>query len=406
MRHLMITALEALVFMLGLIIPRTDKVWIIGGSHGLRYADNSMHFFRYCRRATSKRVVWLTRSANVLDEVRSEGHEAYYVYSIRGLWLGLRAGWHVFDVGPTDTGPASRGARRLNLWHGIPLKDISSIKRSRKNYSRLKQLLRLIVISESREYLAHPNLKHISHMLDAFNVPNKNIFLANLPRNEVLLNQDAVLAGTKLRDRKWREEILELRRQGRTIIGYFPTWRNSGEDKFLGITDLSEIGELNKLLAHNKCTLVSKWHSCSYSEYKHYGQSQTAGRIDSALRLQNNILLLDFPTDLNPVLELCDALVTDYSSVLFDFLLTGRPQFFVPYDLGRYRDASGLLFDYEPFVPGPIVQHIPDLINLVVATRNAVVPDSYASKRAEMRKTFFEEERGSNRIIELMESAP
>ena len=52
-----------------------------------------------------------------------------------------------------------------------------------------------------------------------------------------------------------------------------------------------------------------------------------------------------------------DALVTDYSSVMFDFALTGKPMLFFLYDLARYRDElRGFYFDLVADAPGPVVE--------------------------------------------------
>lgn len=403
-RKLVNAVLEAILIALSLIVPRTDKIWVVGGNRGLRYADNSMHFFRYCQRTMSRRVVWLTRSTSVLEEVRSEGYEAHLIRSVHGIRLGMRARWHVFDVGPKDTGPTSCGARRLNLWHGIPLKDISFLKRNRAESPDWRERLRRIAEDESCEYFVHPNRKYVSHILTSFHVQEQNVFLANLPRNEALLDSKPDAVDIKPRDLRWRDHLKTLRDRGRTVIGYFPTWRSDGEDRFLGTDEPACIDELNELLERHECTLVTKWHTCSYGEYNHSGCSRTAERLDDAIKRQTNIVALDFLTDLNPLLVLCDVLVTDYSSVLFDFLLTERPQYFVPYDLDRYQSTSGLLFDYESFVPGPIILDIPQLVAAIAALRERPALDIYAAKRAAMRKSFFEEERSSDRIVALMES--
>jgi CDP-glycerol glycerophosphotransferase len=51
-----------------------------------------------------------------------------------------------------------------------------------------------------------------------------------------------------------------------------------------------------------------------------------------------------------------DVLVTDYSSVMFDFAVTGRPMIFFTYDLEQYRDhLRGFYFDFEAEAPGPLL---------------------------------------------------
>jgi CDP-glycerol glycerophosphotransferase len=82
-----------------------------------------------------------------------------------------------------------------------------------------------------------------------------------------------------------------------------------------------------------------------------------------------------------------DALITDYSSVMFDFSVTGKPIYFFTPDLDRYREVlRGFYFDLIPVAPGPVVQDAADLLELV---RNpAEVTAVYADKYAAWRQRF------------------
>src|SRR3712207_9253014 len=58
-----------------------------------------------------------------------------------------------------------------------------------------------------------------------------------------------------------------------------------------------------------------------------------------------------------------DVLVTDYSSTMFDFGITGKPQLFYAYDLDAFRDSlRGFYFDFAAIAPGPILETTPQLI--------------------------------------------
>jgi CDP-glycerol glycerophosphotransferase len=82
-----------------------------------------------------------------------------------------------------------------------------------------------------------------------------------------------------------------------------------------------------------------------------------------------------------------DALITDYSSVMFDFSVTAKPIYFFTPDLDRYREVlRGFYFDLISVAPGPVVQHAAELIELV---RNpGEVTAAYADKYAAWRRRF------------------
>ncbi len=73
----------------------------------------------------------------------------------------------------------------------------------------------------------------------------------------------------------------------------------------------------------------------------------------------------DYP-DMADLSLITDIMITDYSSLMFDFVNTGRPILFFTYDLEHYRDTlRGFYFDFEESAPGPLVSDSSDLITAV-----------------------------------------
>jgi CDP-glycerol glycerophosphotransferase len=149
------------------------------------------------------------------------------------------------------------------------------------------------------------------------------------------------------------------------LIGYFPTWRDTGMDKFMGAATTEDISALNALLEKYNALLITKWHSCSYVEYQHRGISQTAAEIDQTLAQSSHIMALPFLCDLNTVLDCCSMLISDYSGVLIDYLLLQRPIIQIPYDQEEYKNFTGVLPDYEQFSTeaGPLTKSFSQLLN-------------------------------------------
>lgn len=80
--------------------------------------------------------------------------------------------------------------------------------------------------------------------------------------------------------------------------------------------------------------------------------------------------------DVTDLLIAADALLTDYSSLMFDFAVTGKPILFLAPDLAHYRDSRGFYFDFEQEAPGPVLS-TPDQ----VVERLADVPGMVAEFR-------------------------
>ena len=72
--------------------------------------------------------------------------------------------------------------------------------------------------------------------------------------------------------------------------------------------------------------------------------------------------------DVNDLYLAADILVTDFSSVMFDFCVTGKPMYFLTPDLEQYRDSTrGFYFDFEAAAPGPLVRTTPQLCEAIAA---------------------------------------
>lgn len=69
--------------------------------------------------------------------------------------------------------------------------------------------------------------------------------------------------------------------------------------------------------------------------------------------------------NIHDLLVVTDLLITDYSSIPFEFSLLGRPMIFFAYDLEKYRKSRGFSVDYEAFVPGPVVTETEELIQVI-----------------------------------------
>jgi CDP-glycerol glycerophosphotransferase len=75
----------------------------------------------------------------------------------------------------------------------------------------------------------------------------------------------------------------------------------------------------------------------------------------------------DYP-DIAELYLAADVLVSDYSSAIYDFAVTGKPIVLFAYDLEHYRDGiRGMYLDYEEWAPGPIVTTLEELAATVTA---------------------------------------
>lgn len=205
----------------------------------------------------------------------------------------------------------------LNTWHGTPLKTLG--KRSKSEYFSIGNAQRNFLDSD---YVVYPNEFTMNHMIEDYMLANIGQFtplLTGYPRNTVFF------------DTEGREKMREKYGfSGKTVYAYLPTWRGTlgkvsrAEDNRL----MNYFRELDALMTDDQILYV-KMHTVSVS------------RI--SLEEFSHIHL--FPEEETyAFLNAMDGLITDYSSVFFDFAVTGKKIILFPYDLEQYESQRGFYF--------------------------------------------------------------
>jgi CDP-glycerol glycerophosphotransferase len=147
------------------------------------------------------------------------------------------------------------------------------------------------------------------------------------------------------------------------VLLYAPTWRDDRSEMvdFMDPQELAERAGAVVLVRGHSRTLLP-------------GQSATGARVIDVTGY----------ADVARLMCAADAMITDYSSVMFDFTITGKPIYFLVPDLEHYRsDLRGFYFDLAERAPGPVVRTTDDLIEALGED-----PARYADRYAEWRTVF------------------
>src|SRR5699024_8243043 len=135
------------------------------------------------------------------------------------------------------------------------------------------------------------------------------------------------------------------------IILYAPTYRDNGMD----ISNIAlNLEKLYTALSDNYVLFIRMHPTVQTEELNYY---------------PDFIVNVSGETDLNALLVCVDILVTDYSSIPFEFALLHKPIIFYAYDLNEYAKTRGFWDLYEDVVPGPIVKTTDEIINVIHADR-------------------------------------
>ena len=361
------------LFLCSLFSPRDDSLWVFGSNGGDAFRDNAKYLYLHTADEREHvRAVWLTRDDGIAERLRSRGYEAYHVDSPKGMWLNLRAGTVFVTHGMPDVNRwCSGGATTVLLWHGIALKRIGwDAPKLRHRRERLKRVVKDAVF-DRYDWITVPSEAMVGPFASAFRIEEDRVLATGYPRNDVP-------AGTWTGEDPTHEGDLERRYRGYReegpVILYVPTiHRETGED----VVDHLDFDAFDRWLAERNARLLFKPHPAEPID------------LDDGL---SRIVEVPKEVDIYPLLAQADLLLTDYSSVYFDYLHLDKPVVFYPFDFEEYRAERGFYLDYGAVTPGPVATGFEELLDRLDGVLES---DEYAAERAAVREEFLETDLGS-----------
>jgi CDP-glycerol glycerophosphotransferase len=267
----------------------------------------------------------------------------------------------------------------VQTWHGTPLKrlgfDVSELQKTIRNFeSHWDEAVR------NWQYVISPNRFSTPILQRAYRIQGE-MLETGYPRIDVLARPGSDAAGLELRRR------LGIPDGMRTVL-YAPTYRDhviDRRDRYRLDLHL-DIAALREAVGDDTVILFRK---------HHYIVDPVPATPDGFIRDVST-----YP-DGTELLLAADVLVTDYSSLMFDYANTGRPMLFFTYDLDLYRDeVRGFYFDFLERAPGPLLRTSDQLAEAL--SDLAAVRERYAARYAAFAAGFCELDDGhaSARVVD------
>ncbi|MCD6288893.1 MAG: CDP-glycerol glycerophosphotransferase family protein [Anaerolineae bacterium] len=345
-----------LTWLLSWGVPRKRGVVVFSCGTGSNYGGNPRYLYEAALRDGRLHPIWVHPYRK---PVPANGP---WRYSPRGVWTLLRAeAWvvdnHLYTLFP-HVHP--RGKMVFQLWHGVGLKRIAlGDKRARPRDRRKIQrdTARYTLFFTTSEFMA----EHFSRILA---VPRERMAITGYPRNDILFRADA--------HRALQAELRSRLGDARSLILYAPTWDPRREAvRTPWPFDDFDIGALNELLERYDALFVVKlhWHM------RHLLASlESHGRV----RRYDEIF---GDRDVQQALALADVLVTDISSIAYDYILLDRPIIIAHPDLEGYDRAYGLVEGYRELLPGEVMESFDALLRRLEQVLRGEDPDAERRKR-------------------------
>lgn len=377
-----------LAWPLGRLAPRDRRQIVVMGRAGGLFADNAKYFFISAVNpaAAGFDACFVTADGATFRALRACGARTLRYPGPLAIWRLLRAGAVVVDSAEWvrfGRYQLAAGALRIQLWHGVPLKAVeqAALGARLRRMGPLRRALYRAYLAFFCRYPLYDLLLSTSPQVSGRAlqpaIAARALLHAGYPRNAFLCSSPEPPAQALVdvnTDRSVLRQVREWRDKGMRVVLYAPTFRTTGHNPVGGA--VLDYGELDEFARRNSLGMVLKLHAL----------------LGGGERLQGlaNVVEYQPHADVYPLLPNIDVLVTDYSSIYFDFLLIDRPVIFFAYDLEEYRQREReLLFDYRQITPGPTVTEQRALQEQIL---RCIAPagDVYAAARHRVRDLVFD----------------
>ena len=342
-----------------------SHIWLFSSTDNSHYNYNSRYLFEYVKENLPEITpLFVINDPELRNSLSSKYGKQYFIEteSIQGIRQALSAGVWFTSAGLPAYGTGLHKKRLIiNLWHGVPLKKIALLDPNLKKAARIYFKK---IFSENYTCILTTSHELIPLMARSFAVSEDKIKVGGQPRNDGLFQKNDC------------REILgqlcpDLPEYTKTVL-YAPTFRDYGQVQLFPFKDFDQ-EQLEAFLEEKNMLLFIRTHVAE--------QGSAAPYLGKRIRFLGN----EQAEDVTGILNIFDCLVTDYSSIYIDYLLTDKPMIFLPYDRQQYLDGRGMNFDYDDVTPGPKPETFNDFLDALSPKE-----DFWKSERTRVNRLFNE----------------
>lgn len=333
-------------------IPINNKIILFVSYHGKGYLCNPKYLHKYMTKDEKYKdfkYIWAVKNKKNIaipdaKIVRYNGL-AYFYYLARSKYWIINCKMPKYIL-------KKENQIYIQTWHGTPLKrlahdiDIGKDKTFYRTKVTKEEMTKSYDTDVKRyNYFISPNKFSTEKFITAFRVDKNRIIETGYPRNDYLSN----ITENEILNLKIKYNIpLEKK-----VILYAPTWRDNSFNNKGYIFNLEvdfyywkkELGEEFVVLFKPHYLIINKYYNDD---------------------LKGFLYSVDEDEDINELYVISDILITDYSSVFFDYAILKRPIYFYMYDLKEYEDnLRGFYLDINKDLPGEVITNETKLLKLI-----------------------------------------
>jgi CDP-glycerol glycerophosphotransferase (TagB/SpsB family) len=374
-------------------VPKNNCLWVFGNAHG--FIDNPQYLFEYVNYSSADiHCIWLARDTHTRDKVRKAGYSSETIKSLRGIYFAFRARVGVVANGASDINRAVGPSIFLvNLWHGTPIKKILMDCEAEKIHvpiiGKPISWLSTFIYKKSLscvDLLPTPSEHFSKIMANAFRIPIERAPVTGYARTDVILDK-------KQNQNHLYDNIINIINDPniKNIIFYAPTWRRPGV-KLIDLLPQYKPTIWSNIYETYKAQLFVKYHPFT---------------SDKDIKVYNDILIKSGATivpstiDVNRLLPFVSILISDYSSIVFDFALLNKPIYIIKSMSDVLHNIDGYYENIDDHINDSIVSGFNELQDIIPITiNNGLLPTLATQRFASKHYTQYRDTNNCYRIFE------
>jgi len=314
-----------------LLIPKVKERIIFSSEFNSTYKQNSRFLFEYFINKHPEKEIKFVINDEILRKDLSEKVGHYFIESgtLAGMFYVLRAKTWIVSSLETPVGGIflSVGRHVYHLGHGSPLKSIGLLEK----YTNFKKKIYLKLIRFNFSYFFSTSELFRSTWSGFIGVKPNQVVIMGQARNDALYEPNQALV----------KKIINKASSSKSIL-YAPTWRPFCKVRLFPFESF-DFFRLSDFLEENNINIFLRLHpNFEDAIPKKFANSTRISTIFSSE-----------VSEINDILGSFDLLITDYSSIYIDYLVTHKPILFLPYDYSEYKEKIGFTIPYDEYTPGP-----------------------------------------------------
>lgn len=367
------------------VLPLSRNVILFESNVGRNYSGNPKYIYKEMVNQGLDRqykCVWILENIHTEIEgkcrkIKRKRLKYFYYFAIARVWI--------MDSRQPLYMKKKKGSIYIQTWHGTPLKKLGlDMQFVNMVKTRDIQLFHqeFVKCTERWDYLLSPNTYSTDIFKRCFGFRGKLVEIG-YPRNDIFVNK-------KAQDIDQLRDKYKIDKTKRTIL-YAPTWRDShankdGSYKFNTGIDLIRLSEC----LDNKYNIIVKPHYLTKLKIRDIRNS--------------NIILSNWEEDIQELCLISDILITDYSSIIFDYVILDKPIIIYAHDIEEYKEKSrDLYFDITQelvlntvYTQQEVINYINELENnnYIITSQQRLFKDKY---------TFLENGKASMTCVNIIQ---